>query len=46
MKISNKVLGVVGVKMELEGMVLSFSTLFVFGLTSYTLSVKYLMGPV
>tara|TARA_Y100000817_G_scaffold261107_1_gene215460 strand:+ start:232 stop:504 length:273 start_codon:yes stop_codon:yes gene_type:complete len=40
-----KVLGVVGVNMELEGMKLVLFHSVVFGLLLY-LSVKYLMGPV
>ena len=44
-KMLNKVLSVVGVKMELEGMKLVLFHSVVFGLLLY-LSVKYLMGPV
>jgi len=44
-KLVNKLLGVVGVKMELEGMKLVLFHSVVFGLLLY-LSVKYLMGPV
>lgn len=44
-KTLNKVLSVVGVKMELEGMKLVLFHSVVFGLLLY-LSVKYLMGPV
>lgn len=44
-KMLNKILSVVGVKMELEGMKLVLFHSVVFGLLLY-LSVKYLMGPV
>lgn len=44
-KLVNKLLAVVGVKMELEGMKLVLFHSVVFGLLLY-LSVKYLMGPV
>jgi len=44
-KMLNKILGVVGVKVELEGMKLVLFHSVVFGLLLY-LSVKYLMGPV
>jgi len=44
-KLVNKLLGVVGVKMELEGMKLVLFHSVVFGLLLY-LSIKYLMGPV
>tara|TARA_Y100000996_G_scaffold412209_1_gene397788 strand:+ start:668 stop:940 length:273 start_codon:yes stop_codon:yes gene_type:complete len=44
-KLLNKVLGVVGVRMNLEGMKLVLFHSVVFGLLLY-LSVKYLMGPV
>lgn len=44
-KMLNKILAVVGVKMELEGMKLVLFHSVVFGLLLY-LSVKYLMGPV
>lgn len=44
-KILNKLLSLVGIKMELEGMKLVLFHSFVFGLLLY-LSVKYLMGPV
>ena len=41
----NKVLGVVGIRMNLEGMKLVLFHSIVFGILLY-LSVKYLMGPV
>jgi hypothetical protein len=44
-KLLTKVLGVVGVKMELDGMKLVLFHSVVFGSLLY-LSVKYLMGPV
>ncbi len=44
-KLLNKVLGVVGVKMNLEGMKLVLFHSVVFGLLLY-LSITYLMGPV
>ena len=44
-KMLNKVLGIVGVKMELEGMKLVLFHSVVFGLLLY-LSVKYIMGSV
>lgn len=44
-KMLTKVLAVVGVKMELEGMKLVLFHSVVFGLLLY-LSIKYLMGPV
>lgn len=44
-KMLNKILGVVGVKMELEGMQLVLFHSVVFGLLLY-LSIKYLMNPV
>lgn len=44
-KLLNKVLGVVGVKMNLEGMKLVLFHSVVFGFLLY-LSITYLMGPV
>ena len=44
-KMLNKILGVVGVKRELEGMQLVLFHSVVFGLLLY-LSIKYLMNPV
>lgn len=44
-KLLNKVLGVVGVQMELEGMKLVLFHSVVFGILLY-LSIKYLMGSV
>tara|TARA_Y100001970_G_C14098953_1_gene784374 strand:- start:979 stop:1251 length:273 start_codon:yes stop_codon:yes gene_type:complete len=44
-KMLNKILGVVGIKMELEGMQLVLFHSVVFGLLLY-LSIKYLMNPV
>lgn len=44
-KMLNKVLGIFGVNMDLEGMKLVLFHSVVFGLLLY-LSIKYLMGPV